>query len=95
MSHVNDEVGTDKVGNLAHAGVVNEPAVCGSTSHDSLGAVEDCGLLEHVIVDDAGFKVNSVGHGLKVGGNSRDSTIHRGQLGDILGILKLRFDILL
>lgn len=74
MCHVNDEVGTDEVSNLANTLVVDEPTVGGGTGDDSLRAVEDGGLLEHIVVDYACLEVNSVGHGLKVGGDSRDPT---------------------
>ena len=72
VRHVNDEVGADEVSNLANTFVVDEPTVGRGTGDDGLGAVEDGGLLEHVVVDYAGLEVNSVGHGLKVGGDSRD-----------------------
>lgn len=72
MCHVDDKVGTDKVRNLAHAGVVDVTAVCGGTGNEDLGTVEDGGLLEHVVVDDAGLGVDTVGHSLEVGRDSRD-----------------------
>lgn len=72
VGHVDDEVGTDEVGNLAHALVVNETAVGRGTGDEDLGAVEDGVLLEHVIVNDAGLEVDAVGEGLEVGRDGRD-----------------------
>lgn len=66
MSHINHKVGADEVSDLAHASVVNVAAVCGGTGNESLGAVENGSLLEHVIVNDTGCRVNTVGHGLEV-----------------------------
>ena len=72
VGHVDNEVGTDGVGNLAHTLVVNETAVGRGTGDKDLGAIQLNVLLELVVVDDAGLEVHSVGHGFKVGGNSRD-----------------------
>lgn len=72
VSHVDHEVGTDGVGNLAHALVVDETAVGRGTGNEDLGAVEDGVLLEHVVVDDASLLIHAVGHGLEVGGDGRD-----------------------
>lgn len=72
VSHVDNEVSTDLVGDLAHALVVNETAVGGGTGDKTLGAVHLGVALELVVVDDTGLKVNTVGEGLEVGGDSRD-----------------------
>jgi hypothetical protein len=72
VSHINNKVSTDGVGNLAHTLVVDETAVGRGTGNEDLGAVEDGVLLEGVIVDDAGVEVDTVRHGLEVGRDSRD-----------------------
>jgi hypothetical protein len=72
VGHVHDKVGADEVSDLAHAGVVNQAAVGRCASHEDLGPVENDILLELVVVDDASLKVDAVGHGLKVGRDSRD-----------------------
>lgn len=72
VSHVDNEVGTDRVGNLAHALVVDQTAVGGSTGNKHLGAVQDGVLGKLVIVDDASLEVDTVGHGLEVGRDSGD-----------------------
>jgi hypothetical protein len=72
VSHIDNEVSTDGVGDLAHALVVDETAVGGGTGNQNLGAVEDGVLLEGVVVNDTGVKVDTVGHGLEVSGDSRD-----------------------
>lgn len=69
VGHVDDEVGANRVGDLAHAAVVDETAVGRGSGHKDLGAVKDGGLLEHVVINDAGFNVNTVWHGLEVGGD--------------------------
>lgn len=74
VSHVNNEVGTDLVGDLAHALVVNQTAVGRGTGNETLGAVHLGVLLEGVVVNDTGLKVDTVREGLKVGGDSRDPT---------------------
>lgn len=72
VGHVDNEVGANRVGNLAHALVVDQAAVGGSTGDENLGTVQDGVLLELVIVDDAGLQVDTVGHGLEVGRDSGD-----------------------
>lgn len=72
VSHIDNKVGADRVSNLAHAGVVNQAAVSRGTGNEDLGAVENGVLLKGVIVDDTGLEINTVGHGLEVGGDSRD-----------------------
>lgn len=72
VSHVDNEVSANAVGDLAHASIVDQAAVSGGTSDENLRAVELSILLEHVIVDDAGLEVHAVGESLKVGRNSRD-----------------------
>lgn len=72
VGHVDDEIGTDRVGNLAHASIVDQTAVGRGTGNKDLGAVEDRVLGKGIIVDDTGLEVNPVGHGLEVGRDSRD-----------------------
>lgn len=72
VGHVDDKVSTNLVSNLAHALIVNETAVGRGTGNKDLGSVEDGGLLEHVVVNDTSGEVDTVGHGLKVGGDSRN-----------------------
>src|SRR6185369_6869610 len=52
VSHINNEVSTDRVSDLAHALVVNETAVGRGTSNKDLRAVKLSVLLEGVIVND-------------------------------------------
>lgn len=75
VSHIDNEVGTDRVGNLAHALVVDETAVGGGTGNEDLGAVEDGVLLESVVVNDAGLEVDTVRHGLEVGRDGGDPVL--------------------
>ena len=72
VSHVDDEVGANLIGNLAHALVVNQTAVGGGTGDQTLGAVHLGVTLKSVVVDDTGLKVDTVREGLEVGGNGRD-----------------------
>jgi hypothetical protein len=72
VSHIDNKVGTDGVGDLAHALVVNETAVSRGTSNKDLRAEENGVLLECIIVNDAGVEVDTVRHGLKVSRDSRD-----------------------
>ena len=72
VGHVDNQVGTDEVGDLAHASVVDLTAVRRGTGNESLGAVEDNSLLEHIVVDDAGGLVDAVRHSLEVCRNGRD-----------------------
>lgn len=72
VGHINDEVGTDLVGDLAHALVVDQTAVGGGTGNQALGAVHLGVLLQGVVVNDTGLQVDTVGEGLEVGGDSRD-----------------------
>lgn len=72
VSHIDNKVGTNGVGDLAHALVVNETAVSRGTGNKDLGAEEDGVLLESIIVNNAGVKVDTVRHGLKVSRDGRD-----------------------
>ena len=72
VSHVDNKVGTNGVGNLAHALVIDETAVSRGSGNEDLGAEQLGVLLELVVVDDASLDVDTVGHGLEVGGDSRD-----------------------
>jgi hypothetical protein len=79
VGHVHEEIGTDLVGDLAHAGVVDLAAVGRGSGDEYLGAVHEGILLELVVVDEASLEVHPVGKSLKVGGDSRDPA--RGQHG--------------
>lgn len=72
VSHVDNKVSANGVGDLTHALIVNQAAVSRGTGDEDLGAVENSVLGEHVVVDDASLEVNSVRHSLEVGGDSRD-----------------------
>lgn len=72
VSHIDNKIGTNRVGDFAHALVVNETAVSRCTGNKDLGAEEDGVLLESIIVNDAGVEVDTVRHGLKVSRDSRD-----------------------
>lgn len=72
VGHVDNKVGTDKVSNLAHTSIVDVTAVRRGTSNEDLGAVEDSGLLEHLVVDDTSLGVDTVWHGLEVDRDSGD-----------------------
>lgn len=72
VSNIDDKVGANGVGNLAHALVVNQTAVGRGTGDKDLGAEELGVLLEGIVVNDAGVNVDAVGHGLEVGRDSRD-----------------------
>jgi hypothetical protein len=67
VCHVNDEIGANKVCNLAHAAIVDQTAVCGSSSHKDLWSVHQSILLQFVVVNNASIKVNSVWEGFEVG----------------------------
>lgn len=75
VGNVDNEVGTDRVGDLAHAGVVDQTAVGRGTSDEDLGTVQLGVLLERVVVNDTGLNVDSVGHGLEVGRHGRDPAV--------------------
>jgi hypothetical protein len=75
VSHIDHQVGADRIGNLAHASIVNQAAVGRGTSDKDLGAVEQSIGGESVIVNDAGLVVDAVGESLKVGRNGRDPAI--------------------
>jgi hypothetical protein len=72
VGHVDHQVGAHRVGNLAHALVVDQTAVGRRAGHEDLGSVERGRLLEHVVVDDAGLWVDPVWHRLEVGRHRRD-----------------------
>lgn len=72
MGHVDNEVGTDLVSDLAHALVVDQTAVGGGTGNQTLGAVQLSVGLQRVVVNDAGLQVDAVGEGLEVGRDGRD-----------------------
>lgn len=72
VGHVDNEVGTDLVSDLAHALVVDQTAVGGGTGDQALGAVELSIGLQSVVVNDAGLQVNAVGEGLEVSRDGRD-----------------------
>lgn len=72
VCHINNEVSANEISNLAHALVVNQTAVGRGTGDKDLGAVKDDVLLKLVVVDDSSVQVDTVGHGLEVGRDSRD-----------------------
>ena len=72
VSHIDDKVSTDLVGDLAHTRIVNQTAVCRGTSNQALGTVKLGIGLEGIVVNDTGLQVDTVGEGLEVGGNSGD-----------------------
>lgn len=72
VGHVDNEVGTDLVSDLAHALVVDQTAVGRGTSNQALGAVHLSVSLQSVVVNDAGLQVDTVGEGLEVGRDGRD-----------------------
>lgn len=72
VGHVDNKVSANLVGNFTHALVVDQAAVGRGTGNKNLGSVKSGGLLEHIVVDDTSLGINAVGHGLKVGGDSRN-----------------------
>ena len=66
VGNVDDQVGANRVGDLAHALVVNQTEVSRGTGNKNLGTEELGILLERVVVDDAGREVDTVRHGLEV-----------------------------
>lgn len=76
VSHINHKICTDQVGNLAHALVINQSAVCGGTGNQHFRSIQDGILLKLIIINDTGLKVNAVGEGLEVCRDCRDSTVN-------------------
>ena len=74
VSHVDDKVGTNRVGDLAHTLVIDEAAVGRGTCNESLGAEELDILFEHIVVNDAGLFIYTVGHRFEISRDSRDPT---------------------
>jgi hypothetical protein len=72
VSHVNNEVCTDKIRDLPHASIINQSAVCRCTSNEDLGSVHKGILFKLVIVDDTSFEVNAVWEGFEVGRDGRN-----------------------
>jgi len=72
VGHVDDEVGTDLVGDLSHASIVDETAVGRGTGDEDLGSVHEGVLLQTVVVDDASLEVDSVGESLEICRHGRD-----------------------
>jgi hypothetical protein len=72
MCHIHQQVASDLVGDLTHAGVVDLTAVGGGARDKDLRTVHQGVLLELVVVDEAGLEVYAVGERLEVGGDSRD-----------------------
>jgi hypothetical protein len=72
MGHVDNEISTDKIGNLTHPLVVNQAAVSGCTGDEHLGTVHESVLLELLIIDDASLEVDAVWEGFEVGRDSGD-----------------------
>ncbi len=75
VSHVNDEVSTDGVGNLAHLLVINQTAVGGGTGNENLWPVHLGVCSELLVVDDTGVNVDTVWKGLEVGRDGRDLAV--------------------
>lgn len=72
VGDINNQVGADRVSDLAHASIVDQAAVGRGTGNEDLGTIETSVLLEQVVVDNAGALIDTVGHSLKVVGDSRD-----------------------
>ncbi|KAH3684556.1 hypothetical protein WICPIJ_004446 [Wickerhamomyces pijperi] len=72
VGHVDNQVGTNLVGDFSHSLVVDQSTVSRGTGNQHLWSEQDGVLLQGVVVNDTGFQVNSVWHGFEVGGNSRD-----------------------
>lgn len=72
VSDIDDEVGTNRVGNLAHALIIDQAAVSRRAGDQDLRTVKYSVLGQLVVVDDAGLKVYPVRHGLEVGGHGRN-----------------------
>ena len=72
VSHIDHEVSANGVGDLLHALVVNETAVCRGTGNENLWSVHLSVLLKGIVVDDAGLLVETVWESLKVGRDSGD-----------------------
>ena len=72
VSHVNDQVCTNKVCDLTHASIVDQTAVCRGTSNKNFGSIHEGILLQFFIVDDASFKVDTVWEGFEVGRDGRN-----------------------
>ena len=72
VSHVDDKVCANKVCDLSHASIVDQTAVCGSTSNQDLGSVHQSILLQFVIIDDSSLEVYTVWEGFEVGRDSGD-----------------------
>jgi hypothetical protein len=75
VGNVHNQVRANRVGNLAHAGIVDQSAVGRGAGDEDLGAEEHGVLLELVIVDDASLEVDAVRHGLKVGRDSGNPSV--------------------
>lgn len=75
MGHINDQVSTDKVSDLAHALVVDQTAVGRSTSDKNLWSVHEGIGLKSVVVDDTSLKVDTVWESLEVGRDSRNLSL--------------------
>jgi hypothetical protein len=72
VGHINNKVGTNEVGNLAHAGIIDQSAVGGCTSNKDLWSVHQSILLKLIIIDDTGLEVDPVWEGFEVGRDRRD-----------------------
>ena len=72
VSHINNEVSTNKICDLAHAGVIDQAAVGRCSSNEDFGSVHEGILLQLIVVDNASLEVNAVWEGFEVGRDSRD-----------------------
>lgn len=67
MCHIDDEVRSHQISDLAHACVVDEAAVGAGTGDKAFGTVHESVRFEGVVVDDSGVKVHAVWEGFEVG----------------------------
>ena len=72
MGHVDNQVRTNKIGNLSHASIIDQAAVRASACDEAFRAVHQGICFESIVVDYASLKVDSIGEGFEVGRYSRD-----------------------
>lgn len=72
MSHIGEEVGASLISKLAHALVLDQAAVRGSTGYNDLGSIEVSKLGHLLVVDDAGLLIQPVWESLEVLGDGGD-----------------------
>ena len=64
VGHINQQEGTDLIGDLAEFGPVEDSAVGRETAYDELGFVRDGQLAQGIIVDQARVPIDPVLHRL-------------------------------